>query len=408
MDAVQPGVAPIVDHRTEPFSLLRKNKLMVGAVAIISTLVVIQVLFGRPPSTDALVAPVAPPETTAQTPPEAFDGLRKAIHQMTASSQAEAATLLPPTADPREPRAGFGGGGEAAKPTEDPMAADLKRRQYEARFGSNVVPPHGAPAQASASSPYRAIGAQPVEDDAGAPSRPNLDAIAQAVTRAMGATPGAAPRAEPATQPSRSTDASDPNRPLFRPTAAAGLHRVSPGTTIETTLENRLVIGGPLDCLVSVDVYSHDLTKVIPKGSKVIGEATPVQTTGESRLAVTFSTIVFPDGTELGINNLIGMNQLGDQGLKDQVNNHYAASFSAAGAVGLITGFAQFVGTGFSRERSGVTVIAGDVGNSTSQATSQAMNRFLNRLPTITIREGHRVRVYLRTHLDLPAWGDTP
>jgi type IV secretory pathway VirB10-like protein len=32
------------------------------------------------------------------------------------------------------------------------------------------------------------------------------------------------------------------------------------------------------------------------------------------------------------------------------------------------------------------------------------MNRFLNRLPTVTIREGHRIKVYLTTDLDLPAY----
>jgi hypothetical protein len=31
------------------------------------------------------------------------------------------------------------------------------------------------------------------------------------------------------------------------------------------------------------------------------------------------------------------------------------------------------------------------------------MNHFLNRLPTITIREGHRVKVYLTGDLELPA-----
>ena len=32
------------------------------------------------------------------------------------------------------------------------------------------------------------------------------------------------------------------------------------------------------------------------------------------------------------------------------------------------------------------------------------MNRYLNRLPTVTIREGHRVKVYLTSDLDLPAY----
>jgi type IV secretion system protein TrbI len=34
----------------------------------------------------------------------------------------------------------------------------------------------------------------------------------------------------------------------------------------------------------------------------------------------------------------------------------------------------------------------------------QVMNRFLNRLPTVTIREGHRVKVYLTNDLELPAY----
>ena len=35
------------------------------------------------------------------------------------------------------------------------------------------------------------------------------------------------------------------------------------------------------------------------------------------------------------------------------------------------------------------------------------MNRFLNRLPTITIREGHRVKVYLTNDIELPAYVET-
>jgi type IV secretion system protein VirB10 len=49
-------------------------------------------------------------------------------------------------------------------------------------------------------------------------------------------------------------------------------------------------------------------------------------------------------------------------------------------------------------------IIAGGIGDATSQATLQVMNRFLNRLPTITIREGHRVKVYLTSDLELPAY----
>ena len=49
-------------------------------------------------------------------------------------------------------------------------------------------------------------------------------------------------------------------------------------------------------------------------------------------------------------------------------------------------------------------MIAGNVSDTTAQATAQTMNRFLNRLPTVTIREGHRVKVYLTNDLELPAY----
>src|SRR3989442_14453958 len=46
-------------------------------------------------------------------------------------------------------------------------------------------------------------------------------------------------------------------------------------------------------------------------------------------------------------------------------------------------------------------------GDAASQASLQVMSRFLNRLPTVTIREGHRVKVYLTSDLHLPAYRET-
>jgi type IV secretion system protein VirB10 len=74
--------------------------------------------------------------------------------------------------------------------------------------------------------------------------------------------------------------------------------------------------------------------------------------------------------------------------------------------VGLISGLAQYLGTAGLNQGSGdrTVVIAGGATDATAQAGLQVMNRFLNRLPTVTIREGHRVRVYITSDLDLPAY----
>lgn len=189
------------------------------------------------------------------------------------------------------------------------------------------------------------------------------------------------------------------------------MHRLLEGTVIDTILTNWLDgdFVAPVNCLVTNPVYSHSgQFVVIPAGARVLGETRPVQAQGERRLAVAFHRLVMPDGSTVRLDQFIGLNQLGDAGLRDQVNQHYLSMFGAAAAVGLVSGLSQYVGSaGLARgDGNRTVVIAGGVGDATSQATLQVMNRFLNRLPTITIREGHRVKVYLTGDIDLPAYAE--
>src|SRR5204863_8535709 len=89
---------------------------------------------------------------------------------------------------------------------------------------------------------------------------------------------------------------------------------------------------------------------LIPAGSRVLGETKPVQSYGETRLAVAFNRLVLPDGRTYRLDSFMGLNDIGDAGLRDQVNQHYKSTFGASAAVGLISGLAQFVGSaGLSR-----------------------------------------------------------
>jgi type IV secretion system protein VirB10 len=177
---------------------------------------------------------------------------------------------------------------------------------------------------------------------------------------------------------------------------------------IDAVLTNRLDGSGaaPVNCLVTNPVYSHSGQHVlIPAGARVLGETRPVQALGETRLAVAFHRLVMPDGRTHRLDQFVGMNQIGDSGLRDRVNHHYWSTFGAAGAVGLISGLAQWLGTaGFAGGSGDRTVIIAGGADATSQASLQVMNRFLNRLPTVTIREGHRVKIYLTSDLELPAY----
>jgi type IV secretion system protein TrbI len=81
------------------------------------------------------------------------------------------------------------------------------------------------------------------------------------------------------------------------------------------------------------------------------------------------------------------------------------SGFGAAAAIGLISGITQALGN-IGTAASGDMTITANAGAGSAQATSQVLNRFLNRPPTVTIRQGHRVMVYLTSDLQLPVYAD--
>ena len=111
------------------------------------------------------------------------------------------------------------------------------------------------------------------------------------------------------------------------------------GTILETVLINRLdgQFAGPVECLLSTDVYSNDRQHLlIPAGSKLLGETKKVDTFGQTRLAVVFHRVLMPDGYSVSLDQFKGLNQIGDTGLRDQVNNHYLRIFGVSLAIGAL------------------------------------------------------------------------
>jgi len=180
------------------------------------------------------------------------------------------------------------------------------------------------------------------------------------------------------------------------------------GTILETVLLNRLdgQFTGPVECLVTTDIYSHDRQHLlIPSGSKIIGEAKRVETFGQTRLAVSFHRLIMPDGYSVNLDQFKGMNQIGDTGLRDQVNNHYLEIFGASLAVGAVGGIAEAGSDGLLTE-SGTQSMEQGVGESLGQTSQRILDKFLNILPTVTIREGHRVKIYLSGDLEVPDYAN--
>jgi type IV secretion system protein VirB10 len=184
------------------------------------------------------------------------------------------------------------------------------------------------------------------------------------------------------------------------------MSRLLEGTLIETVLVNRLdgTFAGPVICLVTTPVYSHDRQSVVvPAGARVLGSSSPVQSWGDSRLAVSFHRLVMPNGRTHSLDRFKGLNQIGDTGLKDSVNRHYWQVFGASLAIGALSGLGQY-GSRASFDTGFADSYRQSAGSSLAASTGRVLDRYLNVLPTITIREGYRIKVYLTNDLELPIY----
>ena len=156
---------------------------------------------------------------------------------------------------------------------------------------------------------------------------------------------------------------------------------------------------GPVLAVVSVPFYSADRQRIlVPRGARVIGTAQAVANQDQSRLAVSFHRLILPDGRFVSL-EFHGLNQLGEGALKDQVNRHYLSMFTAVGAVGILSGLTL---RGPNPYGGGQQSFQAGAGQGLGQSATQILQRFLNRLPTLTIRAGHRLRIWFTSDVLVP------
>jgi len=306
-------------------------------------------------------------------------------------------------------------------PASDPVQDERKKKAYISLFSSNVALSYRKDltqpdAASPANNPFGLPGLPPQEPT----FNQQLAQILQGLPPASQLIPPAPPAGSGAPQ-AGTTTAEDTERKaaessskqtspnLSALNAAEGKNYVIfEGTILETVLLNRLdgQFIGPVECLVTSDIYSHDRQHLLlPSGTKVLGEAKRVDTFGQTRLAVAFHRLIMPDGYSVSLDQFKGMNQIGDTGLRDQVNNHYLKIFGASLAVGAIGGIAE-AGSGGVLTQSGTQTIQQGVGESLGQTSQRILDKFLNILPTVTIREGHRVKIYLSGDLAVPDYAN--
>lgn len=349
--------------------------------------------------------PTAPPAALGAGSPVAVGSVESAAQRMREAVAREAERRLRTELGAREPRSdGLPHPPAPVPAAEDPYRLppagysqapsaeeEIEREERLRRYRSLRAPPlvqshRRVPAQASAGS---------------SPDPPNRSPLPHgtddtAVAGSSEPTPPAR-KLEPPTEPG----ASPPRSRLYV---------LREGEFLEAVLTNRLRgdFAGPVNAMLSADVYDRSRQRLLlPRGTRALGAASRIQDWDQVRLAVVFHRLVLPDGRSIDLLESTGLNQIGETGLKDLVNRRYASAIAAAGAVGALAGLAQATSPHDAYlSRLGSARLSAGAG--LSQSAMRILDRYLNRLPKVTIREGHRIRIYLTADLRVPAYRERP
>ncbi len=376
---------PVRDRRDPPRGVLPRQ-VQVWLMAGLATVIVIIILMAG----HAQPVPRPPGASRADqaTLPDA-DRIR-AYQQQLAADEARLRQVQSEAAASTTPRPASSGRASPSEPA-DQARQEARRREEQSLFADNVALSRRSPSEQP--SVQSAVPGTRSPEGQVRPHEPTIQPAARATTGP-----------ELTKAPFETSPLSTPTR-TENPAPGPRL-RLLEGTVIETVLLNRLdgTFTGPVSCLVTTPVYSADRQSVlVPPGARVLGAAAPVQAWGETRLAVTFHRLVMPDGHTYSLDLFKGLDQIGATGLRDEVNRHYWQVFGASLAIGALSGLAQYNTHGFAADSFADTYRQA-AGASLASSSTRVLDRYLNVLPTITIREGFRIKVYLTNDLDLPPY----
>jgi type IV secretion system protein VirB10 len=408
--------AQVQEKAPKPQGLLPKNVQSWLLIGLAFLMVAIMWLTGgkKPPTPAKTASSTAPVPAPLEVNETKISELQNRIEQMQRDEQAAQSALTQQTRllggtpqDSQQAQLQSVPGNPPDQRAEDPIQAERKRRAYVSLFASNVALTYRKTPSTTPTVPTPEAEASP----SGAslvPVGPDSPQVAQ-LLKQMEANPASTePARKDSPEPThdRKEEARNPAAvSASSANAAAGkTYVLFEGSILETVLINRLDGGfaGPVECLLSTDVYSNDRQHLlVPAGSKLLGETKKVDALGQTRLAVVFHRVVMPDGYSVSLDQFKGLNQIGDTGLRDQVNNHYLRIFGVSLAVGALGAVAE-AGTAGSLNASSSDLMRQGFAQSTAQSSAQILDKFLNIMPTVTIREGHRVKVYLSGDLALP------
>ncbi|UTO27670.1 TrbI/VirB10 family protein [Bartonella harrusi] len=153
---------------------------------------------------------------------------------------------------------------------------------------------------------------------------------------------------------------------------------------------------------------------LIPMGSRLIGTYDSQVSTGQKRVLIAWSRVIYPDGSSLSLGNMPGSDQSGYAGFSDKVNNHYLKIFGNALMLSVISGASQLSqqthkrGNEDSKLTTAKETLAAELGRQWGEVGIEMTRKNLNIQPTIIIRPGYNFNVMVTKDIILPSWQGHP
>jgi len=203
------------------------------------------------------------------------------------------------------------------------------------------------------------------------------------------------------TRPDKSADKANDtlNSIIFGPLPPV---KISEGEFIDTVLTHRIVSDteeSPVVCAVSRDLIDDSgRFVVVPAGARIVGRSRVVNYMGASRLFIRFERLILPNGVAAafpgGKRALSALDATGALGVATDVNRHWLLQFGTAIFVGVLEGLGA-AAQQHTTPYSGQAYVIEDTTDNFEKILNTVMQRYTNIVPTITVGQGYRMKVFL-------------
>jgi type IV secretion system protein VirB10 len=193
--------------------------------------------------------------------------------------------------------------------------------------------------------------------------------------------------------------------------APASPYEIKAGTVIPAIMVGGISsdLPGQIIGQVRENVYDTATGRyvLIPQGAKLVGTYDNSVTTGQQRVLVAWTRIIYPDASSIDLDKMPGTDQSGLAGLKDRVNAHFWKAFGNALLLSVFSAGVQISQGGANNSGNGLNAqqsIAAGIGQQLGQLGQELARRNSRIQPTLEIRPGYKFTVMVTKDVVIRPW----